>query len=83
MLPDCLQNSEGPAEALAHEAAGIDGRLSERERAIFVDHLVFLLKQIHGQVGIFGDGVDGIAACGFDSQRCATRRWLPERPSPR
>ena len=47
--------------------SGVDGGLSERERAIFVDDLEFLLEQIHGQVGIFGDGVDGVAAAAFDS----------------
>ena len=80
MLPDCLQNSEGPAEALPHEPARIDGGLSKSERAIFVDHLVVLLQQIHGQVGIFGDGVDRIAAGGFALPRCAMRRWRRERP---
>ena len=36
MLPDGLQDSEGPAEALAHEALGVDGGLSESEGAIFI-----------------------------------------------
>ena len=29
MLPDGLQRAEGPAEALAHEALGVDGRFGE------------------------------------------------------
>ena len=64
MFEDGLQSSEGPAEALAHEAVGVDGSLSEGERAVFVDDLVFLLEQVHGEVGIFCDGVDGVAPAG-------------------
>ena len=37
MLPDGLQGAEGPAEALAHQALGVDGRLGEGQRAVFVD----------------------------------------------
>ena len=37
MLPDGLQGSEGPAEALAHQPLGVDGRLSKGQRAVFVD----------------------------------------------
>ena len=36
MLPDGLQGAEGPAEALAHEALGVDGRLSKGQGAVFV-----------------------------------------------
>ena len=80
MFPDRLQDSEGPAEALAHEAAGVDGRLGEGKGAIFVNHLVPLLEQVHGEVGVFGDGVDGIAACGLGCRQCAMRRWRRARP---
>ena len=65
MLPDRLQGAERPAEALAHQALGIDGRLSKRQRAVFVVDLQPLLEQVHGQVGVFGHGVERIAAGGL------------------
>ena len=79
VLEDRLQSSEGPAEALAHESARIDGRFSEGERAIFVDDLVLLLEQVHGEVGIFGNGIDGIAAAAVALPPCAMRRWRRAR----
>src|SRR5277367_170590 len=62
MFEDSLQRSERPAEALAHQAFGIDWRLSERERLVFVNHLVALFQKIHREVRVFGDGIDRIAA---------------------
>ncbi len=64
MFEDGLQGSERPAEALPHQAVRVDGRFGEGQRAIFVDHLVALLQQVHGEVGILGNGVDGIASAG-------------------
>ena len=65
VFEDRLQNAEGPAEALANEAVGVDRRLGKGERAVFVDHAVALFEQIHCEVGIFGDGVGVIAFAGF------------------
>ncbi len=75
MLPDGLQGSKRPAEALAHQSLGVDGRLGEGQRAVLVDDLEAQFEQGHGEVGVFGDGVDGVAAGGFDRARCAMRRW--------
>ena len=72
VLEDRLQRSEGPAEALTHEAVGIDGRLGEGERLIFVNDLVSLLEQVHGEVGIFRNGIDGVAAACEHGRRCAS-----------
>ena len=66
MLPDGLQGSERPAEALAHQALGVDGRLSVGQRAVLVVDLEPLFEQVHGQVGIFGHGVERIAAGRLD-----------------
>ena len=66
MLPDRLQNAEGPAEALAHQSLGVDGGFGEGQRAVLVDHLEAQFKQRHGQVGVLGDGVDRVAAGGLD-----------------
>ena len=66
MLPDGLQGAEGPAEALAHEAFCIDGRLSVGESAVFKINSQALFEQVHGEVGVFGDGVERIAAGRFD-----------------
>ncbi len=66
MLPDRLQGAEGPAEALAHEAPGVDGRFSKGQRAVFVVDLESLFEQVHGEVGVFGHGVERIAAGRFD-----------------
>src|SRR5882757_3617239 len=65
VFKDRLQNAEGPAEALTDEAIGIDRRLGECERAVFVDYAVALFEEIHGEVGIFGDGVGVIASAGL------------------
>ena len=62
MLVNRLQSAEGPAEALPHQAARSGRSLGERQRAIFVDHLVALLQQVHGQVGILGDRIHRIAS---------------------
>ena len=57
VFEDRLQDAEGPAEALPHEAVRVDRGLGEGERLVFVDDAVALLEQVHGQVGVFGDGV--------------------------
>jgi len=36
MFPDSLQRAEGPAESLAHQAAHVERRLGESQRAVFV-----------------------------------------------
>ena len=77
VFEDGLQGAEGPAEALAHEAVCVDGGLSEGERAIFVDDFVSLLEHVHGEVGVFSDGVDGIAAAAL---RTASVRHAPMAP---
>ena len=77
---DRLQDAEGPAEALTDEAVGVDGSLGEGEGAVFVDDAVALFEEVHGEVGVFGDGVGVIASAGFYGVRCATRRWLRGRP---
>ena len=66
MLPDGLEDAEGPAEALSHKSAGVAGGLGEGQGAILVDDLEFLLEEIHGEVGVLGHGIDGISASGFD-----------------
>ena len=65
MFPHRLQDAERPAEALAHQAPGVDGRFSVSQRAVFVVDLEPLLEQVHGQVGILGHGVQRIAAGGL------------------
>ncbi len=44
----------------------VDGGFGESQRAVLVDDLEALFEQVHGEVGVFGDGVEGIAAGGFD-----------------
>ena len=80
MLPDGLQDAEAPTEALAFEAVRVDGRLGEGERRVFVDDLVALFEQVHGEVGVFGDGVGVRSRRRRGRLRCATPRWLPGRP---
>ncbi len=58
---------------------GVDGCFGKGQRAVFVDDLQALFKQVHRQVGIFGDGIERIAARGLDRRRCAMRRWLREQ----
>src|SRR6266436_4683236 len=58
MLKNGLQNSERPAEALPHERVGICRSLSESERHIFIFHAVAVAQQRHGEIGVFGNGVD-------------------------
>ena len=65
MFPHRLQDAEGPAEALAHEALGVDGRFSVSQGAVLVVDLQALFEQVHGQVGVFGHGVQRIAAGGL------------------
>ena len=64
VFPDRLQNSEGPAEALTHQAIGIDRRFSVGEGQVFIFHAIAGLQQRHSQVRIFGHGV-GVIAAGF------------------
>ena len=59
-----LKNSERPAEALAHQAVGVHGGFGKGKGLVFVDDAVALLEQVHGEVGVFGDGVGVISiAC--------------------
>ena len=46
----------------------VDGRFSEGQRAVFVVDFEALFEQVHGEVGVFGDGVERIAAGGFDGR---------------
>ena len=62
MFVDGLQDAEGPAEALAHEAVGVGGRFGEGEGHVFVFDAVAEAQQGHGEVGVFGDGIDVVAA---------------------
>ena len=62
MLPHRLQNAERPAKTLAHQAIGVGGSLGVGQSHVFVFHAVTEAEQSHGKVGIFGDGVDVIAA---------------------
>ena len=66
VLEDGLQDAEGPAEALAHEAVHVDGGLGEGEGLVLVDDGVALLEDVHGEVGVLGDGVGVVAAAGVD-----------------
>ena len=66
VLEDGLQDAEGPAEALAHEAVHVDRGLGEGEGLVLVDDGVALLEEVHGEVGVFGDGVGVVAAAGLD-----------------
>src|ERR1700688_4599745 len=52
VFEDGLEDAEGPAEALADEAIRVDWGLGKCEGAVFVDHAVALLEQIHGEVGV-------------------------------
>src|ERR1035438_10015955 len=62
MLPDGLKNSEGPAEALAHERIGAGGGFGEGESAVFVFDAMAVAQEGHGEIGVFGHGVDMVAA---------------------
>ena len=62
MFPDCLQNTERPAEALAHEATSAYRGFGVSEGTVFVDDAVSAAQHIHGQIGVFGYGVHMIAA---------------------
>ena len=64
MLPGSLQDSERPAEALAHESVGRGRSFGICQRSIFVLDLVAGLQQSHGQVGVFSDGVVVVTAGG-------------------
>ena len=76
MLEDGLQDAERPAEALAHEAVHVDRGLGEGQRLVLVDDLVALFEQVHGEVGVFGDGVGVVSAAGLD------RRGAPRADGP-
>src|SRR6266702_117274 len=69
MFEDRLQYPERPAETLAHQPVHIDGRLGEGQRAVFIDHRIALLQQVHREVGVFGDGVGVIATAVLDGSR--------------
>src|SRR6266446_9583710 len=58
MLKDGLQNSERPAEALPHEGVGVGRSLGESERHVLILHAIAVAQQCHGEIGVFGDGVD-------------------------
>ena len=61
-----LEDAEGPAEALAHEAVGVDGGFREGEGLVFVDDGVTLFEEVHGEVGVFGNGVGVVAVAILD-----------------
>src|SRR5260370_35666564 len=65
VFEDGLEDAEGPAEALADEAIGVDRGLGKCERAVFVDHAVALLEEVHGEIGVFGYGVGVVASAGL------------------
>src|SRR5204862_7799608 len=62
MLPYGLENSERPAKALAHQSASADRSFSVGKRAVFVDDAEAHAQDVHGEVGVFGDGVRVISA---------------------
>ena len=61
MLVDRLQDPEGPAETLSHQAIRIRRRLGISECHVFVLDAISSAQQGHRQVGIFGDGIDVVA----------------------
>ncbi len=67
VLEDRLQDAEGPAEALPHQAVCVDWGLGECEGLVLVDDGVALFEEVHGQVGVFGDGVGVVAFTDFNS----------------
>ncbi len=62
MLVDGLQDSERPAETLAHQAIRVGGSLGVGECHVFVLDAISAAQQRHGQVGIFGDGISVVAS---------------------
>ena len=66
VLEDGLEDAEAPAKALTGEAVGGVGGLGEGEGLVLVDDGVTLFEEIHGEVGVFGDGIGGVATAGAD-----------------
>ena len=66
VLPEGLQRSEGPAEALANELAGGFGRFGPGDGFFVVADAPAEAANRDGEVGIFGDSVGGDAAGGGD-----------------
>ena len=62
MFIDRLQDAEGPAETLAHQGVRVGGRLGVGERHVFVFDAISQAQQGHGEVGVFGDGVNVVSA---------------------
>jgi hypothetical protein len=64
-------------------ALALVGSLGEGERPVFVFHAIAIAQQRHGQIGVFGDGVDMVAARFANRRRYARRRSRPAPRSPR
>ena len=62
VFEDRLQNSEGPAKALAHERIRARRSFGKSERLIFVLHSVPVAQQRHRQIGILGNRVHMVAS---------------------
>src|SRR5262249_59985703 len=60
--PERLQRAKGPAEALADQLAGGDGRFGPGDGALFVADTPAEATNGDGEVGVFGDGFGGDAA---------------------
>ena len=68
VLPYRLQDAEGPPEALPHESVSISWRFGIGQRQIFILNPIAAAQKRHGQIGIFGYGIDMISA-GFAHRR--------------
>src|SRR5258708_12044451 len=66
MLPEGLQRAEGPAETLADELAGSFRGFRPGDGLFVVDNAPTEAADSNGQIGVFGDGVRGDAARGFN-----------------
>src|ERR1700688_189365 len=62
MFEDGLENSEGPAESLPHQSIGGGRSLGKGEGHVFIFDAIAVTQKSHGQIGVFGYGVDMIAA---------------------
>src|SRR5260370_5806838 len=66
MLPKGLQRTEGPAETLADELPGCFRSFRPGDGLFVVDNAPTEAANSNGQIGVFGDGVRGDAARGFN-----------------
>src|SRR5512147_479829 len=62
MLPEALQGTEGPAEALLNEALDRIGRLGPGDRGALVQHGVASLLDGDGQILVLGERIGGKSA---------------------